>query len=163
MTIDTKSATAVSNLDAAPSIRPGSWVHGGNGNEFVGTVEASGPSSVGSVYRMFRVRSGDRPSSIKYSCDTTSVGTVDIGIYDTAANGGAAVNTSLFASAISTAPALFESQVLKPAGDIANSEKRIWELLGLPQDPFKEYDVAITPVATLGNAGTHTLKGTFAR
>lgn len=162
MTIDTKSSTAVANLDASPSIRPSSWVHGGGAGEFAGTIECSTAASVGSVYRMFRVKSGARATSIRFSADASSVGTVDIGLYDVATvNAGAAVNSSIFASALSTNPAVLNSEVLKPAGDIANIEKRIWELLGLSADPYKEYDVAITPVATLGNAGTLSLSGRF--
>lgn len=157
---DSVSTTAITNLDASPQIRPGSWVHGGGGREYIGTCEGTAAAATGSTYRFFRVPSGARVSSLSYSVDALSAGAVDIGLYDTLANGGAVVAKSILASLFSTDTAKLNQGILKPAGDIANGEKRIWELLGLPVDPIKQYDVTATVVTAIGNAGTHTLKGT---
>lgn len=156
---DSISTTAITNLDASPQIRPGSWVAAGNFRSFVGTLEGSAAAAAGSTYRFFRINSGARVSSLTYSVDALSAGAVDIGIYDTLANGGAVVAKSLFASTFSTDTAKLNQSVLKPAGDIANAEKRVWELLGLSADPMKQYDVTATVVTAIGNAGTQTLHG----
>lgn len=158
---DSVSTTSITNLDASPVIRPGSWVHGGGIKQFAGTCEGTAAAAAGSTYRMFRVNSGMRPRSLAYSVDAGSVGAVDIGLYDI--NGGALVHTSVLAQAFSTDTAKLNQGVLKPAANIDKVEKRLWELLGLSADPVKNYDVTITVTAAVGNAITHTLSGDFSQ
>lgn len=160
---DSVSTAAIAGLDASPPVRPGPWVHGGGIKQYAGTCESTAAAAAGSTYRMFRVNSGMRPRSLAYSVDAISAGLVDIGLYDTVANGGAQVHVSVLGQAFSTDTAKLNQGVLKPGADIANAEKRIWELLGLASDPDKTYDVTITVKTLLGNAGTHTLSGDFSQ
>lgn len=160
---DSVSTTSITNLDASPSIRANSYIHGGGSKSYTGTCEGTAAAAAGSTYRMFRVGSWMRPSGLSYSVDAGSVGAVDIGLYDPLVSGGALVHTSVLAQAFSTDTAKLNQGILKPAGNIDKAEKRIWELLGLATDPRKEYDVAITVTAAVGNAITHTLKGEFAQ
>jgi hypothetical protein len=162
MAVNAYKTASITNLDATPIVRANPWVHGGNSKQFAGTVEAVNGDSIGSTYRFFRVGSWMRPVSLTLFCDALTGGAADLGLYRSAADGGAAVAQSLFASAQSIAAAnaaginaRFEQD------DIANAEKRIWELLGLTADPNLEYDVALTLTAAITASGTLTLQGVF--
>lgn len=109
----------------------------------------------GSVYRMVRLPSNAVISQLNVLNDAITGGSdFDLGVYDTEDNGGAVVDKDLFASAISfvgqrTLPlnALFESGTV----DIVENNTRLWELLGLSEDPQKDYDICFTG-NTVGSA-----------
>lgn len=155
--------TSISNLDATPIVRANPWVHGGNSKQFSGTVEAVTADDTSSTYRFFRIGSWMRPVSLTLFCDALGGSSaVDVGLYRTAADGGAVVNASLFASAVSLVSAITAgSNVRFEQDDIANAEKRIWELLGLSADPNLEYDVTAKVQTTINTGGTVTLHGNF--
>ena len=72
------------------------------------------------------------------------------------------MSAALFASAQSVAGANATGLNLRfEADDVANVEKRIWELLGLTADPNLEYDVALTLTAGISASGTLALQGVF--
>ncbi len=74
--------------------------------------------------------------------------------------GGHLVSQALFASAQSIATASATGINARfEADDVANVEKRIWELLGLTADPNLEYDVALTLTAAISASGTLALQG----
>jgi hypothetical protein len=154
--------TSVTNLDATPILRANPWVQGGNSKQFAGTVEAVNGDSIGSTYRFFRVGSWMRPVTLTLYCDALTGGAADLGLYRAAADGGALVDADLFASAQSIASANATGiQARFEADDVANVEKRIWELLGLTADPNLEYDVALTLTAGISASGTIALQGAF--
>lgn len=162
MAINAYKTTSITNLDATPILRANPWVHGGNAKQFAGTVEAVNGDSIGSTYRFFRVGSWMRPVSLTLFCDALTGGAADLGLYRSAADGGAVVSASLFASAQSIATANTAGLGVRfEADDIANVEKRIWELLGLTADPNLEYDVALTLTAGVTASGTLALQGVF--
>ena len=162
MPINAYKTLSITNLDATPILRANPWVHGGNSKQFAGTVEAVNGDSIGSTYRFFRVGSWMRPVSLTLFCDALTGGAADLGLYRAAADGGALVSAALFASAQSVASANATGiSVRFEADDVANVEKRIWELLGLTADPNLEYDVALTLTAALSASGTLALQGVF--
>ena len=162
MAINAYKTTSITNLDATPILRANPWVHGGNSKQFAGTVEAVNGDSIGSTYRFFRVGSWMRPVGLTLFCDALTGGATDLGLYRTAADGGAVVSADLFASAQSIATANVDGIGVRfEADDIANVEKRIWELLGLTADPNLEYDVALTLTAGVTASGTLALQGVF--
>jgi hypothetical protein len=162
MPVNAYKTTSITNLDATPILRANPWVHGGNSKQFAGTVEAVNGDSIGSSYRFFRVGSWMRPVSLTLFCDALTGGAADLGLYRAAADGGAVVDADLFATAQSIASANATGiQVRFEADDVANVEKRIWELLGLTADPNLEYDVALTLTAGLSASGTLALQGVF--
>lgn len=163
MATDTVKTTAITNLDATPVVRANSWVHGGNAKHFVGTVEATAGAAPTSTYRFYRIGSWMRPSSLRVAMDAISAGAFDLGLYRTAADGGAVVDSSILASTVSAGTATLATEVLYKGKDIANAEKRVWELLGLTVDPNLEYDVTATVITaqSLANAGTIDLFGTM--
>src|SRR5581483_1901344 len=159
--VNTKT-NAITNLDATPIVRANPWVHGGNSKQYCGTVEAANGDSIGSTYRFFRVGSWMRPVGFSLFCDAITSGAADLGLYRSAADGGAVVSQQLFASAVSIASAITSgSEIRFEQDDIANIEKRIWELLGLSSDPNLEYDVALTLTAATTAAGTISLRGSM--
>jgi hypothetical protein len=162
MPINAYKTVSITNLDATPILRANPWVHGGNSKQFAGTVEAVNGDSIGSTYRFFRVGSWMRPVSLTLYCDALTGGAADLGLYRAAADGGAVVDADVFATAQSVASANATGiQVRFEADDVANVEKRIWELLGLTADPNLEYDVALTLTAGLTASGTLALQGVF--
>jgi hypothetical protein len=84
----------------------------------------------------------------------------------TAADGGGYVDQDFFASAVALGSALNGTDITYEAAsgaamDIANIEKRIWEVLGLTSDPNLEYDVLATVTTAITAAGTISLAGVF--
>jgi hypothetical protein len=162
MAVNAYKTNAVANLDATPILRTNPWVHGGNSKQFAGTVEAVNGDSIGSTYRFFRIGSWMRPINLTLFCDAVATGAGDLGLYRAAVDGGAVVSASLFASAQSIATAITAGANIRfEQDDIANVEKRIWELLGLTADPNLEYDVTLTLTAAATGGGTISLQGAF--
>ncbi len=163
--VNTKS-TAVTNADAATQTNLSLKIAGGRIRESVGTVEAVNGDSIGSTFRLARIRSNDRISRVLLSCDAISSCAGDVGIYDIAANGGAVVDADFFASAQSLASALVHADVTHEADAAdagagfghADVEKSLWQALGLAADPYKLYDIAVTLTAAAGSAGTIAMK-----
>ena len=78
-----------------------------------------------------------------------------MGVYQTAENGGAVVDADLFASALDLAGGPYNNlDITFESGEMtyAESEKPLWEVLGLTADPQREYDVAYT-ISTTFNGG----------
>ena len=163
--VNTKS-TAVTNADAATQTNLSLKIAGGRLRESVGTVEAVNGDSIGSTFRLARIRSNDRVSRVMLSCDAISSCAGDVGIYDIAANGGAVVDADFFASAQSLASALVNADVTHEADaadagagfGLADVEKPLWQALGLAADPYKLYDIAVTLTAAAAANGTIAMK-----
>ena len=163
--VNTKS-TAVTNADAATQTNISLKIAGGRLRESVGTVEAVNGDSIGSTFRLARIRSNDRVSRVMLSCDAISSCAGDVGIYDIAASGGAVVDADFFASAQSLASALVNADVTHEADAAdagagfghADVEKPLWQALGLAADPYKLYDIAVTLTAADASNGTIAMK-----
>lgn len=159
---------AITNRDASPSVKNSSFLEGGVLRECVGTVEMTSASTAGSTYRMFQVPSNCRMAELRlYSDDVGTSGLVDIGLYQTTANGGAVVDADFFASAVDiNAAALNGTDVLYEAAtstaEIDDIEKQLWVQIGLTADPGLMYDVVLTSTATSSAAAaTISLKGRY--
>lgn len=159
--VNTKS-TLVTNADATTQSLTKMTEDGGRLREKIATLETVSGDSIASTYRFFRVASNVRVSSLQLFCDDIGTTTIaDFGLYDTAANGGAAVDADFFGSAVSLKDGAvagtditYESAVV----DLPNYGKTLWEQLGLSADPRKYYDVVATLTAAADAAGTITLK-----
>lgn len=161
MAVVTTKATAVTNADAATQTNNSQKIAGGRLREDVGTLEAVSGDSIGSIYRLARVKSGSRISQVLLSCDAITTCAGDVGIYDIASvNSGAVVDADFFASAQSLATALVNTDVTHESGvfGVENVEKPLWQALGLSADPNKLYDIAVTLTAAAGSAGTVSMK-----
>ncbi|TAL22520.1 MAG: hypothetical protein EPN94_11030 [Nitrospirae bacterium] len=159
--VNTK-ATAITNADAKPPVKSSKDIMNGMLKECVGTAEVANGDSIGSTYRLCRVRSSERISQVLLSCDAITTCAGDVGIYQTNDNGGAVVDADFFASALSLAAALVNSDVTHEADaadagagfGLADVEKPLWQALGLAADPVRDYDIVVTLTAAAASAGT---------
>jgi hypothetical protein len=157
MAVANTKSTAVTNGDATPKVMNSLAIDGGVLREKVATVEIAAADCATSVYRMVRVHSSWRISDIlRYNDAITSGTDYDVGLYDTADNGGAVVNVNAFADGVSLASAATTS----PVRDIGveDIEQRVWEMAGESADPNKFYDLCYTGVTPGSGAGTLSVK-----
>jgi hypothetical protein len=162
MAIANTKSTHITAADASPPTLTSSYIAAGVLRESVGTVETAAADDAESIYRLVRVPSHARISSILLASDAiTSCNSAEVGLYQTAENDGAVVASceSLFASAvdISSATAFTEVLLEATATDISKVEKRLWELAGLTTDPMRDYDIAIL-ANDVTAAGTISMK-----
>jgi hypothetical protein len=126
--------------------------------EVAGLVTPAADDSQNSIHRFVRVPSNARISQVLLTTgDATTGGAVDIGVYQTAANGGAVVDADLFASALALTGGPFENVDVTYESDeftAAESVKPLWEVLGLTADSQREYDIAWTITTTFNGADT---------
>lgn len=157
---------AITNRDASPQVKNNSSLEAGMLKSSVGTVEMTTASDAGSTYRFFQVPSNARVDQLLlYADDVGTTGAIDIGVYQTAANGGAVVDADFFASAVDiNAAALNGVDVTHESGvyNIDDVEKPLWSALGLSADPCIFYDIVATSTAAASAGGTLSLKGQYA-
>lgn len=150
-------STAVTNADASTMTANKLGIDGGKVKSRVGLASIANGDSLNSTYRLMRIKSSDYPKALKISSPDIGITTAcKIGLSDVAAvNSGAAVDDDFFTASLSlNAGAIAETNVLN--GNVitlANSEKPIWELLGLSADPGKWYDVVLTLTGAADAAG----------
>ena len=153
----------VTNLDATPRVMNPTYLMGGILKEQVGTVEIAAADDNNSVYRVGRVHSSWRISDIiRYNDAITSGADYDVGLYDTADNGGAVINVNAFADAVSlTSASLTGTRDIYEAGSdtgVEDIEQQVWQMAGLTEDPGKFMDVCYTGVTVGSGAGTLSVK-----
>lgn len=153
------SSTPITNADAKPVVRNSAKVAEGEVLSSIGSVAIANGDSIGSVYRMVRIRSGCRIDSLLLACTAITGAAADVGLYQIAAKGGAVVDADFFTAAQTIATA---SQGLQVAHGNAlapsTASLRVWEALGLSADPGLEYDVALTLTAAATAAGSVAAK-----
>lgn len=157
MAVDALKSSVITNADATPLVRSNARVAAGVLREAIGTAQATASASIGSTYRLCRVPSNARISEVALSCDAfDTTGTTDIGVYQTADNGGAVVDADFFASAVVLTSILVHSVVTHESTvfGIEDAEKPLWEALGLSADPVRDYDIALTLTAANGAGAT---------
>lgn len=153
----TTKSSLIANRDAVPSIIKSRILQGAPIMHARGVVAIANGDSANSKLLLFSIPSNAVPISLRVSSPdigTTTAG--DIGLYKTTRDGGAVVDADFFASALSlSGGALSKSEALFESGviTIANSEKMIWEHLGLSADPQIPYDVVMTLTGAADAAG----------
>lgn len=162
--VETKSG-AITNRDATPAVKNPPYLEGGMLRESVATVEIATGDTSTSIYRMVQVPSNARISRILlYSDDCGTATVIDVGVYQTTANGGAVVDQDYFASSVDIhSGALNASDITHEAAvtstsDINGVEKMLWQGLALSADPNIMYDICATLTVTADVGGTLTLK-----
>lgn len=148
-------STYLTNATATPKTTNNAHLRG-HMIEAIGVITPSATSEANSTHRFVRVPSNARISAVLLKCAAfTTAGAVDIGVYQTAENGGAVVDADLFASAQVLTAALDWADKTYESTEytIAESEKPLWEVLGIAADPCIEYDIAAT-VTTAFNGGS---------
>jgi len=150
MAVEALKSLALTNADATPTVFNNGRVARAPVQRALGYAIADAVASIGSTYRLARVPSNAFGLRVILSNTAfTTTGAGDIGIYQTAANGGAVVDADFFASAQLLTTALPNTEVTHESGvyGVNDKEKPLWEALGLSADPQIDYDVAITLTA----------------
>ena len=165
----------VSNMDAQPRVISSGYMSGGNDTTITAVVACGASDTAASVYRVGFLPSGVLLSDLAVMNDANTAGTsykfgVAYSTQDTGKPyilpGTASYSTTLpvqyadqiFASGITMASArniwtpLLNPAILSGTGAPANVALRVWELLGLAQDPFSLFHLIMTAV-TPGTAG----------
>lgn len=167
MAVEAKKSTAITNATATPPVINSANIEKGKLRESQGFANIVNADSVGSTYRLARIRSSDRVSQILvYSPDIGTTTAGDLGLYRTNPDGGAVVDADFFASAlVLNAGALNGADITFEAaaagGLIANAEKRVWECLGLTADPYLEYDITLTLTGAADASGVALFRFRF--
>lgn len=158
MAIVNRSSQFITNATAVPRVLSDPELGLGALMERSAVVTTAADDTAASIQRYFRVPSNARISQVMLSAaDATTAGAIDIGIYQTADNGGAVVDADFFGSAVDLAAGPYNNaDVTFESGQYsyAESEKPLWEALGLTSDPQREYDVASTITTTFNGGPT---------
>lgn len=157
MAVEALKSSVITNADATPVVFSNARLAAASMREAIGTIQASASASIASTYRLCRIPSNARISEVIASCDAfDTTGAADIGVYQTADNGGAVVDADFFASALVLTTALPNTVVTHESGvfGIEDVEKPLWEALGLTTDPVRDYDIALTLTAANGAGAT---------
>ena len=129
---------------------------GGRLKEQVGHILTNATDTTASTFRFFELPSNARISQLLiYSDDSGTVGLMDVGLYRTTFDGSAVVDADLFASALDINNAALNGvDITHESGEYAldESDKPIWNVLGLTSDPNLMYDLVGTLTATLDAA-----------
>lgn len=154
-TANTKS-TVITNLDATPPTINSGYLAGARVHEAVGVVSVAAADDDSSVYRVARLPSNARVTSVKIQNTAITGGTAYVvGLYDIYGVNSAAIigsgNQLVTTKDLSSANASPTESLTVSA---ANAEKRLWELLSLSSDPGKMYDVCLTGNTVGSGAGT---------
>lgn len=158
-------STYITNATATPVVLTKGAIQGARIRGSTGTVTPAAAAEVGSTYRFCRVPSNARVDAVLITCAAfTTAGAVDIGLYRTTEDGGAVVDADFFASALALTAAKQNADVTYESGVYteANSEKLLWEALGLTADPQCEYDVAATVTTQFNGGQPMNVKAHFA-
>lgn len=147
-------STWIGNAVATPKVAT-------NSNQSVGQVfsaksvaTVSATQSSGDTIRLVRVPSNARIDAVLLTTgDATTAGNINIGVWQTADNGGAVVDADLFASALALTGGPFtRSDQTWESGEYTYAESclPLWQVLGLTTDPNREYDI-VAQVSTTGD------------
>lgn len=161
MAVANTKSTQITNADAYN--QTSSYIANGIKRITRGTVETLAADDAASVYRLCRVPSNAVIDHIWLASDAiTGASATDVGVYQTAANGGAVVDADFFATDvdISSATAFTDVVLEATVTDKSKVEQRLWELLGLSADPGRDYDICVT-VNDVTAAGTISMKVEF--
>lgn len=161
------SSTQITNRDATPRVRSNSRISRGPVLCSMGMVSATAADGPLSKYKLCSIPSNARVLQVLLT--NTSLGgslsTADFGLYQTTANGGAAVDVDFFGSTIALTSAQSNVDIMTEANGAGygkeDTEKPVWEVLGLTTDPRIDYDVVATVIGQVIDAGSVTVQVTY--
>ena len=154
MAVVNRNSQGVALQSAFPPVAVDYHLSGHNIREASGIITPEDGDSIGSVGRFVRIPSNCRPVQFLVWNEAYNPGvhSVRFGLYETEENGGEVVDVSFFsfeygltAGITNGDPDQTHRQASSPPTfTIDQSEKLLWEILGLSEDPHKEYDVCYT-------------------
>ena len=162
MPLVNRNSTAIADMVASPKVlvNPSKGA-AGHLMEVAGYVANAADDSQNSVFRFCRVSSNVRISQVILAAQNATAGAVNVGVHQTADNGGAVVDADLFGSAVAlTSSALTEGVDITYESNeytFAESVQPLWQVLGLTSDPNREYDITATVSTDFNAAGVGML------
>lgn len=158
MSVVNRTSTAVGNETATPKVLNNPAAEAGRLLEKANVIASAADDSQNSIGRFHRVPSNARISQLLISAaDATTAGAINVGIYQTAENGGEVVDADLFASAFDLSGGPFNNQdITFESGEYTylESQMPLWQALGLSSDPCRDYDIAYTITTTFNGGPT---------
>ena len=131
MAVANTKSNGITTLDTG-GLLPSRTLVGACSLKAVATLEVAAADDNNSVYRFFRLPSNAVVTSIKVSHDSITGGTdYDLGLYQTAENGGAVLDVNTFADAVDLSTGAKNVELLFEENAIENVEKKLYELAGL--------------------------------
>ena len=175
---------ALTNFQAQPKVLNSSYLTGGPPTTGTSLVAIGATDSIGSTYRIARIRSGALLSTLKVRTDGITSGVYKAGVLN---NLQQSLNLALAGSSGLVAPGAVpvtyadqifgtgialgaantvDSDVLTPAilngtQNAAATQLRVWELLGFTQDPIWTFDLTLTCTAAPSAGGNVAVKYTW--
>lgn len=165
MAVVTTKSAAITNRDATPAQASLGAIVGARLHRAMGVVAIANGDSIASKYLAFSLPSNAIVSSLMVSSpDIGTTVTADVGLYKTTKDGGAVVDADFFKAALDLhSGAITKSECLYGnVITVANSEKRLWEHLGLSADPGIMYDVVLTLAAASDAAASVCVEAQYA-
>jgi len=157
MAVANSKSESITAFDATPrEVAPG-FKHKAHLSISRDTVEIAVADDNNSVYRMVRIPSSAVIRELNILNDAITAGTdFNLGVYQVLDNGAAVVDDNLFSDAIdmSSARTLPLNAMYEAGIDIADGDTRLWELLGLTEDSFRDYDLCFTGITVGSSVGT---------
>lgn len=124
-------------------------------------VTITNGDSSGSVYHVCRVNSNHYISTLRITNPAIAGATANVGIYKAAANGSAVLDALLFGST-NLASLQVSVDIATAAGTkMQNTQKPLWQLLGMDSDPNIPLDICITLTAAATATGVVQLQVDF--
>lgn len=153
-------STWIGNAVATPKVLTDANKSAGVAKVAKSAATVSATQASGDTIRLVRVPSNARIDAVLLSTgDATTAGAINIGVWQTADNGGAVVDADLFASALALTGGPFNrSDQTWESGEYTHAEscKPLWEVLGLSADSNRDYDI-VAEVSTTGNGMDTTI------
>jgi hypothetical protein len=159
----------ITNLDAIPVV-PQTTGEGGPGfaKNVFGFVTAVAADAAGSTYRLVRVPSNAKVSSLIFESEAQGAGKVQLGVYysdstvdgTAQANLGAVIDAKFFSDDIDCTSAVLPGEKVFNTGGSNTQDKRnqpLWQAAGLTSDPGGYFDVVATVHTTAVTTGTGKL------
>lgn len=149
-------SAAITNRDATPRVLNNSRIAGGMLRSSVGSVTAVAADDSASRYRLVSVPSNCFVRSVLLSSVAQGgSAAVDIGVYRSTADGGAAVSAGLFGTAVSVVSAVSKTDQTNESTSygLDKREQPLWQAAGLSADPGGELDIVVAPTAAMTNGG----------
>lgn len=157
-------STLISNRAAFPRVANDPWTNAQVKTTGPGKLEVSTAEDAADILAFCEVKSNAVIHSVLASSDAAiTTGAMDIGIYQTADNGGAVVDADFFAAALAVGAGLQLSDATHKSGvyGIGDRDKPLWEALGLTEDPQISYVIAGTVTTDMGAAGTIVVEALY--
>jgi hypothetical protein len=118
-------------------------------------IPAVATDLAGSTYRFCQVSSSDIVTALLVSSTALTAGAISYGLYTSNSAGtGAVVSVALFATSVSFASAVTQTDKRFTSLALTTMGQRVWQLLGLSADPQLTYDLVGTSTTGATAAGT---------